>query len=259
MIDANRYARHVALSEVGADGQARLGAASMLLVGLGGLGCPAAQYLASSGVGRLVLNDFDRVDRSNLPRQVLFGDADIDSLKVDAAAAALGRLNPALAVECLPDRLGADALEAAAAGVDVVLDCADNFGTRLAINRACVSAGKPLVSGAALRFEGQLAVFGTRVTDACYRCVYSEGDELLGDCVGNGVLAPVPGVIGCMMAVEAIKIVVMGRSRHTGVLTLWDAVSGGWQSIELARNPDCPVCQARVPEKGSEPFSKKGL
>lgn len=255
MIDANRYARHVALSEVGAEGQARLGAASMLIVGLGGLGCPAAQYLASSGVGRLVLNDFDRVDRSNLPRQVLFGDADIDSLKVDAAAAALDRLNPALTVECLPDRLSAAALEAAAAGVDVVLDCTDNFGTRLAINRACVSAGKPLVSGAALRFEGQLAVFGTQASDACYRCVYSEGDELLGDCVGNGVLAPVPGVIGCLMAVEAIKIVVMGRSRHTGVLTLWDAASGGWQSIEFARNPDCPVCQKR----GQTPFSEKGV
>ena len=217
----------------------------MLVVGLGGLGCPAAQYLASSGVGRLLLNDFDRVDRSNLPRQVLFGDDDVDSLKVDAAAAALRRLNPELTVECLSERLDEDALTAAASSVDVVLDCTDNFGTRLGINRACVAAGRPLVSGAALRFEGQIAVFGTRSSDACYRCLYSESDELLGDCVGNGVLAPVPGVIGCLMAVEAMKVVVMGGTRQTGVLTLWDAVSGGWQSIELARNPDCPVCQKR--------------
>lgn len=245
MTEANRYARHIALGEVGPEGQARLNAAHILIVGLGGLGCPAAQYLASSGVGRLTLNDFDRVDRSNLPRQILFGDADVGSFKVDAAAAALGRLNPEIGIESLAGRLDDDALRAAASGADLVLDCTDNFSTRLAINRACVAAGKPLVSGAALRFEGQISVFGTRSSDACYRCVYSEADELLGDCVGNGVLAPVPGVIGSLMAVEAMKIVIMGRTRLTGVLTLWDAISGGWQTIRLAQDPDCPVCRTR--------------
>jgi adenylyltransferase/sulfurtransferase len=245
MSDGDRYARHVALSEVGAEGQARLGASRMLVVGLGGLGCPAAQYLASSGVGRLVLNDFDRVDRSNLPRQILYGDADVGTPKTEAAVAALGRLNPEIEIEGLPERLDDATLAAAAAGVDVVLDCTDNFGTRLAINRACVAANKPLVSGAALRFEGQVAVFGVRSSDACYRCIYSEADELLGDCVGNGVLAPVPGVIGSLMAVEAMKLVIMGQSRLTGRLTLWDAISGGWQTIRLAQDPDCPVCSKR--------------
>jgi len=240
--DAERYARHIALPEVGAAGQARLAAATMLVVGVGGLGCPAAQYLASSGVGRLVLNDFDRVDRSNLPRQILFGDADVGRLKVDAAAAALQRLNPAVEVETVAERLTGEPLEAAVRGADVVLDCSDNFATRLAINRAAVAAARPLVSGAALRFEGQLAVFANGPADPCYRCVYSDDDELLGDCAGNGVLAPVPGVIGCLMAVEALGLVIRGSSAHNARLSLWDAVAGSWQSIDLARNPDCPVC-----------------
>jgi adenylyltransferase/sulfurtransferase len=242
VIDKTRYSRHIALAEVGAEGQARLAQVRMLIVGLGGLGCPAAQYLASSGVGTLALNDFDRVDRSNLPRQVLFGETDIDALKVDAAKNALLRLNPELAVELLPERLAGKALDEAAAGVDIVLDCTDNFSTRLAINRACVAAEKPLVSGAALRMEGQICVFNNGPNQPCYRCVYGEEDELLGDCAGNGVLAPVPGVIGCLMAVEAIQLAVHGRSALAGVLKLWDAVSGSWQSIRLAKDPDCPVC-----------------
>lgn len=242
MIDRTRYSRHIALSEVGAEGQGRLHAARMLIVGVGGLGCPAAQYLASSGVGTLVLNDYDRVDRSNLPRQILFGEADVDSFKVEAAAQVLHRLNPEIAVEVLTDRLDDEALMAAAAGVDIVLDCTDNFGTRLAINRACVAAGKPLVSGAALRFEGQISVFGNGPDEPCYRCVYSEEDELLGDCAGNGVLAPVPGVIGSLMAVEAMQLAAMGQSSLAGVLKLWDAISGSWQTIKLAKDPDCPVC-----------------
>jgi len=242
MRDAKRYARHVALREVGAAGQERLEAASALIIGLGGLGCPAAQYLASSGCGRLVLNDFDRVDLSNLPRQVLFDEADIESLKVEAAVKALRRLNPGLDVECLADRLDDAALAGAAAGVDVVLDCTDNFTTRLAINRACVAAGRPLVSGAALRFEGQISVFRNRPGDPCYRCIYSEDDELLGDCVGNGVLAPVPGVVGTLMALEAMKLVIFGESSLAGTLKLWDAISGDWQSIRLMQDPDCPVC-----------------
>jgi len=244
-MDAKRYARHVALSEVGVEGQARLGRAGILVVGVGGLGCPAAQYLASSGAGRLVLNDFDRVDLSNLPRQVLFDESDIGSLKVEAAARALRRINAGLALECLPERLDDEALASAAAGVDVVLDCTDNFSTRLAVNRACVTAGKPLVSGAALRFEGQITVFRNRPGDPCYRCVYSEDDELLGDCAGNGVLAPVPGVIGTLMALEAMKLVMLGETSQAGVLKLWDAIAGDWQSIKLQRDPACPVCGNR--------------
>lgn len=244
-MDAKRYARHVALREVGAAGQERLGHTGILVIGLGGLGCPAAEYLASSGVGRLVLNDFDRVDLTNLPRQVLFDDGDIGALKIDAAARTLRRLNPDVTVECLSDRLDDAALTEAAQGVDIVLDCTDNFSTRLAINRACVGAGKPLVSGAALRFEGQISVFRNRPGDLCYRCLYSEDDELLGDCAGNGVLAPVPGVIGTLMALEAMKLAMLGDTALAGVLKLWDAISGEWQSIHLARDPDCPVCGQR--------------
>jgi adenylyltransferase/sulfurtransferase len=243
--DPERYARHLALADVGADGQARIAAATILIVGLGGLGCPAAQYLAGAGVGRLILNDFDRVDRSNLPRQILFGDADIGELKVTAAARALARLNPAVAIETLPQRLDDAELAAAVARADSVLDCTDNFATRLALNRAAVAAGRPLVSGAALRFEGQIAVFENRPGDPCYRCVYSEDDELLGDCAGNGVLAPVPGVIGCLMAVAALGLAVTGHSAQNGRLSLWDAVCGSWQTIALARDPACPVCGSR--------------
>lgn len=240
-----RYARHHALAEFGAEGQARLRAARMLIVGLGGLGCPAAQYLAGSGVGRLVLNDFDRVDLTNLPRQILFDAAAIGRLKTEAAAAALSRLNPDVDVECLSARLDDAALAAAVAGVDIVLDCTDNFGTRLAINRACVAHGRPLVSGAALRLEGQLAVFANGPGEPCYRCLYSEDDELLGNCEGNGVLAPVPGVIGCLMAIEAIKLAAHGASDMNGRLLIFDAVSMSFQSLALKQSPDCPVCGQR--------------
>lgn len=237
-----RYARHVTLPEVGRDGQSRIEASSMLIVGLGGLGCPAAQYLAGSGVGRLVLNDFDRVDQSNLPRQILYGEADVGTLKVDAAKSALLRLNSQVEIETSAGRLDEAGLQRAAADVDLVLDCTDNFGTRLAINRACVASKRPLVSGAALRFEGQIGVFGAGPDQPCYRCIYSEEDELLGDCAGNGVLGPVPGVVGCLMAVEALLVAVRGHSSLAGVLKLWDAISGSWQSIQLAKDPDCPVC-----------------
>jgi molybdopterin/thiamine biosynthesis adenylyltransferase len=238
----SRYARHVALEDFGESGQVRLGASRMLIVGLGGLGCPAAQYLAGSGAGRLVLNDYDIVDETNLPRQVLYGDTDIGALKVDAAARRIGQMNSSVAVSCVAERLDDQGLAALAAEADVVLDCTDNFTTRLAINRACVAERTPLVSGAALRYEGQLCVFENAGGGPCYRCVYSEEDEMLGSCQGNGVLAPVPGVIGALMAVEAIQIAVHGRSPLAGRLQLWDATHGHWQSLTIRPDPDCPVC-----------------
>jgi adenylyltransferase/sulfurtransferase len=245
MTDPARYARHVALREIGAKGQQKLAAARVLIVGLGGLGCPAAQYLAASGIGTLILNDFDRVDLSNLPRQILFTDATVGQRKTDAAAAALTRLNPGVRVECRSERLEDDELTRVVKAADVVLDCTDNFVTRLAINRACVQALRPLVSGAALRFEGQLAVFENGPGEPCYRCLYSEDDERLGDCVGNGVLAPVPGLIGSAMAVEALKLVALGHSDLNGRLLIHDALSARWQSLELSQDPDCPVCGHR--------------
>ena len=245
MTDVKRYARHVALAEIGAKGQQKLAAASVLIVGLGGLGCPAAQYLASSGVGTLILNDFDRVDVSNLPRQILFADAAVGQRKTDAAAATLARLNPGVKVDCRSERLEDDALRKVVRAADVVLDCTDNFVTRLAINRACVTELRPLVSGAALRFEGQLAVFENGPGEPCYRCLYSEDDERLGDCVGNGVLAPVPGLIGGAMAVEALKLIALGHSNLNGRLLLHDALTASWQSVDLSQDPECPVCRNR--------------
>jgi adenylyltransferase/sulfurtransferase len=239
---SKRYARQVALPDVGEQGQARLRGASMLLVGLGGLGCPAAQYLASSGVGRLVLNDFDRVDETNLPRQILFTAADVGRLKVEAAWARLLALNPEVDVRRLPERLDETGLAAAVGSVDLVLDGTDNFAARFAVNRACVAARKPLVSGAAVRVEGQIAVFPNREGDPCYSCLYDDEDEWLGDCQGNGVLAPVPGVIGTLMAQEALKLVLGWPSALTNALLLWDAKRGDWQRVALKRDPDCEVC-----------------
>jgi adenylyltransferase/sulfurtransferase len=237
-----RFARHVALAEVGEQGQGRIAASRMLIVGVGGLGCPAAQYLASSGAGALVLNDFDRVDESNLPRQILFDDGDVGELKAVAAARRLHALNPAVNVTVLAERLDPQALGAAVAGVRVVLDCTDNFATRLAINRACVAARVPLVTGAALRFEGQIMAFENRGGGPCYRCVYRDEDEWLGTCQGNGVLAPVPGVIGTLMAIEALELVLTGHAPLNGRLLLWDASYGTWQSLAIKSDPMCPVC-----------------
>jgi molybdopterin/thiamine biosynthesis adenylyltransferase len=240
----NRYARQIALADVGAEGQAKLGAARVLVVGLGGLGCPAALYLATSGIGRLLLNDFDRVDETNLPRQILYTPEDVGVLKVDAARKRLLALNPDVDVAVYAERLDGAALEAAVGDADVVLDGTDNFAARFAVNRACVARHVPLVSGAAVRVEGQIAVFPNDGDGPCYACLYNDEDEWLGDCQGNGVLAPVPGVIGTLMAEEALKLVLGWQSSLRNRLLLWDAKRGDWQSVALKRDPDCVVCGA---------------
>jgi len=239
---SKRYARQIALADVGAEGQAKLGRARMLVVGLGGLGCPAALYLATSGVGKLVLNDFDRVDETNLPRQILYSAEDVGALKVEAAKKRLSALNPGVEVIALAERLDGAALEAAVGGVDIVLDGTDNFAARFAVNRACVARRVPLVSGAAVRVEGQIAVFPNDGDGPCYSCLYNDEDEWLGDCQGNGVLAPVPGVIGTLMAEEALKLALGWSSSLRNRLLLWDAKRGDWQSVALKRDPDCVVC-----------------
>jgi molybdopterin-synthase adenylyltransferase len=243
---SKRYARQIALADFGADGQAKLGRARMLIVGLGGLGCPAALYLATSGVGRLVLNDFDRVDETNLPRQILYTPEDVGVLKVEAAKKRLRALNPDVEVLALAERLDAGALHAAVGDVDVVLDGTDNFATRFAVNQACVARRVPLVSGAAVRVEGQIAVFPNDGSGPCYACLYDDEDEFLGDCQGNGVLAPVPGVIGTLMAEEALKLALGWDSKLKNRLLLWDAKRGEWQSVALKRDPACAVCGERA-------------
>lgn len=240
-----RYARQVILPDVGAAGQRALAAASALVVGVGGLGCPAAQYLATSGVGRLVLCDFDTVDESNLPRQILFRPSDVGKPKVLVARERLLELNPAARIETITTRIARGELATLVADADVVLDCTDNFTTRFLVNAACVEAHVPLVSGAAVRLEGQLVVFSNRGGGPCYRCLYTEEDEWLGDCQGNGVLAPVPGVIGTLMANEALSVLLGWSAERFDRLWLWDAKSAHWSSVIVKANPNCPDCGAR--------------
>ena len=241
-----RYSRHLVLPDFGAAGQDKLARATALLVGLGGLGSPAALYLAAAGVGRLLLNDFDRVDSSNLQRQLLYTEADIGTSKTTAAAAALGALNPDCKLEALDGRLDEESLALAVGRADVVLDGSDNFGTRFAVNRACVAAKTPLVSGAAIRYEGQLTVFDSRdPASPCYACLYEEGQEELENCRQNGVLAPLTGVIGSLMAVEAVKLIAATGEPLVGRLLRYDSRSGELRYTRFEKDPACPVCNRR--------------
>jgi len=239
-----RYSRHLLLPELGVDGQTRLRAAHVLLVGAGGLGCPAALYLASSGVGRLTIADPDVVDLTNLQRQILYRADSIGALKSESARAALLAVNPEVEVVPVAQRLADEALERAVGAVDVVLDCSDNFETRHAVNRACVRHARPLVSGAAIRFDGQLAVFDPRRPGApCYACLFPEdaqAEELR--CAVMGVLAPLTGVIGALQAIEAIKLIAGIGESLAGRLLLFDALHGESRIVRIARDPRCPVC-----------------
>ncbi len=238
-----RYSRHLALPDFGAAGQEKLAHARVLIVGLGGLGSPAALYLAAAGIGTLVLNDFDRVDLSNLQRQILYANADIGTAKTMAAAGTLNALNPDCRLELLDRRLDATELQAAIKNVNVVLDGSDNFGTRFAVNAACVGARKPLISGAAIRYQGQLTVFDARNSSSpCYACLYPESGEALENCRSNGILAPLAGVIGSLMAVEAIKLITGIGQPLMGRLWRLDAVTSESSISQLQRDPACPVC-----------------
>lgn len=238
-----REARHLALSQVGADGQARIAAGSVLIVGAGGIGSAAAQYLTASGVGRIVISDFDTVDATNLGRQVLYGPEDIGKSKVRVAGLRLAAGNPDIRIDTIDERLDGDALGEIVSEVAVVLDGSDNFATRFQVNDACVAQMRTLVSGAAIRCEGQLAVFGPDYsTSPCYRCLYNEADESLESCAGNGVLGPVPGVIGTMMAVETLKLLA-GLAVQRGALHLYDALSGDAHRVAIKKRRDCPVCR----------------
>lgn len=238
----NRHARHIALAQLGEEGQAAIGRGTALLIGLGGIGCAAAAYLTSSGIGQILLCDFDTVDETNLGRQILYGPADVGQLKAVRAASRLAAINPDVRLTEISDRLSADALNEAVSLADVVLDGCDNFSTRFEVSDACVRNRRRLVSGAAIRFEGQIAVFGGDYdTSPCYRCLYREADESLENCSGNGVLSPVPAVIGTMMAVEALKSLA-GLPTETGVLNLYDALASRWQSVGIRKRKRCAGC-----------------
>lgn len=241
MSNFQRYARQVVLREIGVNGQQVLRDSSALIVGLGGLGTPAALYLAGAGLGRLVLSDFDRVAASNLHRQILYRESDIGRVKLEAACAQLRALNADCAIELRPGPLDDAGLLEAARGVDVVLDCSDNFATRFAVNRACVAARKPLVSGAAIRFEGQLAVFDSARGGACYACLYPAAGEGAETCEEAGILGPVVGVVGARQALAALKLL-LGLGRDSGTLWVWDALTEDSRRLSIPRDLRCPVC-----------------
>jgi len=240
----SRDARHLALQQVGSDGQQRIAAGTVLLIGAGGIGCASAAYLASSGVGHLRIADFDTVDESNLGRQILYTPDDVGQRKAEVAAERLRAINPDIEITSITERLQDDALSDAVASSDVVLDGCDNFATRFQINDACVVAGRRLISGAAIRLEGQLAVFGPDFsTSPCYRCLYTEADESMDSCAGNGVLSPVPGVIGTLMAVEALKYFA-GIESELSRLHLYDATAIEFRALKIQKREDCPTCSA---------------
>lgn len=240
---ARRDARHLVLEQVGAAGQERIAEGSVLIIGAGGIGCAVAQYLVAADVGHVMLCDFDTVDATNLGRQVLYGDADVGRYKVEVAAERLGAMNPDCDIVTFDERLAGAELAGAVAGADVVLDGCDNFATRFQVNDACVEAGRTLVSGAAIRLEGQLAAFGPDYsTSPCYRCLYTEADESLESCAGNGVLGPVPGIVGAMMATDALKILA-GLEVRRGQLRLFDALAGELRGLTIDKRPDCPTCR----------------
>jgi molybdopterin-synthase adenylyltransferase len=242
-----RYSRHILLPQIGVEGQAKLLDAKVLVIGAGGLGSPVALYLAASGVGRLTICDGDQVDLTNLQRQIVHRTESVGRPKADSAKATLAHINPEVEVVSIVERVDGTRLEALVAQSDVVVDASDNFPTRHAINRACVKYRKPLVSGAGIRFDGQVAVFDLRdETSPCYACLFpeqGEADDVR--CAVMGVFAPLVGIIGCMQAAEALKIIIGAGETLTGRLMLVDGLGMECRSVRLRKDPKCTVCGGR--------------
>ena len=245
-----RYSRHILLEEIGIEGQARIAASHALVIGAGGLGSPVALYLGSAGVGRITLVDNDVVDLTNLQRQVAHTMARIGQGKAASAREAIAAINPRVAVQAVDARADTAMLHQLVAPADVVVDCCDNFATRQAVNAACVAHGKPLVSGAAIRFDAQVSVYDTRRGDApCYACVFpptAQFEETR--CATLGVLAPLVGIIGAMQAAEALKLLSGAGTSLAGRLQMLDARDMAWSEVRVARDAHCPVCAARPGE-----------
>lgn len=239
-----RYSRHILLPELGIEGQEKFLAARALILGAGGLGSPAAMYLAAAGIGAMTLVDDDSVDLTNLQRQILHTVHTVGQTKVASGKATLARINPDVRVDAVHERVGGDRLDELVAQADIVLDCTDNFATRHALNRACVAQRKPLVSGAAIRFDAQINVFDLRRDDSpCYSCLFpeeGETDEMR--CAVMGVFAPLTGIVGTVQAAEALKLVAGIGESICGRLLLLDALSMTWRSIKLQRDVQCKVC-----------------
>ena len=241
-----RYSRHILLPEIGLEGQERLANSHALIIGAGGLGSPAALYLASSGVGKITLCDDDNVDLTNLQRQLLHRTGSIGSPKVESAKRTLQGINPEIEIIPVRARAAGDLLLELVEKADVVIDASDNFSTRHEVNRACVTYRKPLVSGAAIRFDGQVSVFDMRQDGPCYHCLFplDAVDEEL-RCALMGVFAPIVGIIGSIQALEAMKLLVGFGTSLSGRLLLLDGKSMSWRELKLEKDPGCPVCSAR--------------
>jgi adenylyltransferase/sulfurtransferase len=241
-----RYSRHILLPDIGIEGQEKIRAAHALVIGAGGLGSPVALYLASAGIGTLTICDGDTVDLTNLQRQIVHRNDAIGTPKAESARNTLGAINPEVRVHAVCERLAGATLTERVAAADIVLDCSDNFATRHAVNRACVALKKPLVSGAGIRFDGQVAVFDARIADSpCYECLFpeqAEPEEVR--CAVMGVFAPLTGIIGCMQAAEAIKCLTGIGLSLAGRLLLFDALRTEWRSIRVPRDLQCSVCAA---------------
>lgn len=238
-----RYSRQIMLPEIDAGGQIKLANAKVIIFGLGGLGSSASIYLAAAGVGHLVLVDFDKVDMSNLQRQILHSSNDIGRYKTESAKDHLLSLNPNVKLTLIDRKLEDSELYKQVKKVDVVIDATDNFTSRFMINKACVQAKKPLVSGAAIRFEAQVSVFDPREkTSPCYRCLYGEQDITDETCTANGVISPLLGIVGSIQAIETMKLIMEIGQTLIGRLILFDAMSMEWHQARLAKDPECPVC-----------------
>lgn len=246
--DSSRYARQLALPGFGDAAQAKLSGARVLLVGLGGLGSPAASYLAAAGVGHLTINDFDTVQQSNLHRQTLYDESQVGERKTAAAAKRLRLISRSIQLQVVDARLDEQAMAALLSDIDLVLDCTDNFASRQGINAACVRHTKTLVSGAAAGMDGQVSVFPCDGDGPCYQCYLDGIGDNLGDCEGNGILGPVTGVIGSMMALEAIKALVRLGNPLTGRVAIYDGLNAEWRTLKLQRNPACFACGRRSPQ-----------
>jgi len=238
-----RYSRQIMLPQIDIEGQQKLLAANVLIVGAGGLGSPAAIYLAAAGVGTIAIYDNDVVDLSNLQRQITHHTPDIGTDKVISTRQTLNQLNPDVKIRAVKQRLEGEQLELEVTRADVVLDCSDNFSTRFAINNACVKQQTPLVSGAAIRFEGQVTVFTPGKNNSpCYNCLYNSDGEELQNCATNGVIAPITGIVGSIQALEAMKLLMNIGEALTGRLLLLDGLTMEWNTMKLRKNPNCPTC-----------------
>ncbi len=240
--EKSRYARQIRLSQIGEAGQQKILDATVLIIGMGGLGSPVALYLAAAGVGRIIISDFDQVEDSNLQRQVIHRTQDMGELKALSAKRTLAEINPNCKVEAIDWQLDEAELEQCVAKADVVLDCTDNFPSRFMINRVSVKTGTPLVSGAAIRMEGQIASYIPNSGGPCYQCLYKEAFENTETCEIEGILSPVVGVIGTMQALQALLILIGKSENVNGKLLLFDGLNMEWQTVKVPKNPSCNIC-----------------